>query len=109
MYGSTLVLFVLSLLLTLAGQLLARFGAGRAGFLNPYVVLAYLIYLVRGGVWVLFLRKVPLGRAYPLQSLVYPLVLFLSVLLFQEPVTLRSLAGMVCILGGGYLLLREEP
>ena len=57
-------------------------------------------------VWILVLRQYPLSYAYPFMSIVRGLVLLGAWFLFQEPVQLRELLGIVIIMLGIALIGR---
>ncbi|HDQ13694.1 MAG TPA: hypothetical protein ENN41_02630 [Sediminispirochaeta sp.] len=60
----------------------------------------YLFFALRGVLWVFLLRKVKLVLAYPLMSVGYILVLFVSVRFFQERFTPGKVAGALLVILG---------
>jgi drug/metabolite transporter (DMT)-like permease len=50
--------------------------------------------------WFGAMTKLQLSHAYPLTSLSFVLVLVLSFVFFQEPITWAKVAGLALILGG---------
>lgn len=65
-----------------------------------FAVGTYAFFLLRGLLWVFLLRKLKLVLAYPLMSLGYILVLAVSFLLFNEPLTLGKIAGALLLMTG---------
>ena len=56
--------------------------------------------LVASFFWIGAMTKFDLSYAYPFMSASFVLVFFLSVLLFQEPVTFSKVAGLLLIISG---------
>ncbi|HWV91528.1 MAG TPA: EamA family transporter, partial [Burkholderiales bacterium] len=50
--------------------------------------------------WMLAMTKLDLSHAYPFVSLSFVLVLFLSALLFGEPLSWAKLAGIALVIAG---------
>lgn len=65
-----------------------------------FAVGTYVFFLLRGLLWVFLLRKLKLVLAYPLMSLGYILVLAVSFLLFNEPLTLGKIGGALLLMTG---------
>jgi undecaprenyl phosphate-alpha-L-ara4N flippase subunit ArnE len=97
-------LLLVPVLLLAGGQTAAKQGAlvvaGGGSPLNVFIVLGYAALLIRGLVWIVVLRDLPLSVAYPFISLSYVLVLAIAHLVFDEPVTGRHLTGTVLIVAG---------
>jgi small multidrug resistance pump len=94
-------------LLLVAGQSLAKYGAtltaaGRDGRI-PYL-LAYGCYLLRGVSWIAALRVLPVSLAYPALASAYPLILLVSAHVYGEAVSALRISSSVLI-GLGVLLL----
>lgn len=105
-------LLSLTVFIAIAGQIAGKFGAqllqtGHSLFNFP-VILGYILLLLRGVLWILALRRLPLSVAYPMTSLTLIGVFLISFLLFQEPISLPRLLGMMSILGGVFLLGTEH-
>ena len=99
--GAVLSIVVVSQSLMKAGAgASARWPAG----LNGFLVAAYALFLLRGGLWALVLRRRPVSRVYPLLSLAYPLVLVSGMLFFDESATPGKLVGTVLIVAGSVLI-----
>jgi len=99
--------------MAVAGQYFARLGAAAPRIrwgLNGYLLASYMLFLARGVLWTLVLRRTPVSRAYPVLSAAYPLVLVLDVLAFGEDLTLGAVLGTVLIVSGLVLMVpREAP
>jgi multidrug transporter EmrE-like cation transporter len=78
-------------------------------FAAPWLWLGVLAYLASFATWMLILRRMPLGAAFPLTGLVYVTVLATSIALLGEPVGLLQAAGIALIVGGATLLGSERP
>jgi len=70
------------------------------------VILGLLCYALGAFLWLLVLKLFDLSVAYPMVSLTYPIVVFLSFLLFGEPITLRQVMGIIAIMIGVSLVYR---
>lgn len=74
--------------------------------LNPYLVVAVLLYALLSAVWVWVLTFVPLSTAYPFVALTFVLTVAAGALLFGEAVTVRLLIGGVMIIAGLIVITR---
>ena len=74
--------------------------------LNPYLILAILLYALLSAVWVWVLTFVPLSTAYPFVALTFVLTVASGALLFDEAVTLRLVLGGVMIIAGLIVITR---
>jgi len=106
----------LTIVFTVYGQLVIKWQAARSGglpgggadkllylshfLLNPWVISAFVAAFLASLAWIGAVSKLPLSHAYPFMSLAFVLVLFLSGLLFQEPITWPKMVGMALIVGG---------
>ena len=75
---------------------------------------AYFCLVLRGVLWLLVLKRLPVSLAYPCLSVVYVIVLFASVPAFGESLTPLKVVGTVLVLVGVALvglsgLRRAEP
>jgi len=99
-------LVTLTITFYVLGQVLSKHvannyeGVSIPRFVDPVFLCGYALLLVRGGVWILALRSVPLSRAYPLLSLSFPLVLVISVAVFDEPLKWTKCAGSIFLVLG---------
>lgn len=73
---------------------------------NYAIVLGLVCYALGTFLWLMVLKLLDLSVAYPMISLTYPVVVFLSFLVFGEPVTLRQMIGIVAIIIGVSLVYR---
>jgi len=71
---------------------------------NIYVIGCIVLTFVAGLAWLMVVQNMPLSRAYPFMSLNYVLVYILSWWFYNEPISLPSMIGMVCIMIGTGLL-----
>ncbi len=68
---------------------------------QPLTVAGLMVYVAATLVWLYVLSRVPLSVAYPMMSMSYFLVVFLSATLLRERVDWRlAAAGLVLISGG---------
>lgn len=77
-----------------------RPGAAWQTFLCPRVWAAYCLFLCSSVIWVLVLRKSPLGAAFAMTSVLYVIVLCISAALFHEPVGPWKILGVGLICAG---------
>src|SRR5690349_18067177 len=98
-------------LLLAVGQVLFKIAAGTwrvegwslatlRNFLSPPMLVALAVYAVATFAWVLVLRHVPLGAAYPLFSLPFVVTPVLAHVVLGEPLALRTLVGASIIVVG---------
>lgn len=74
--------------------------------LNPYLVLAIVLYALLSAVWVWVLTFVPLSTAYPFVALTFVLTVASGALLFGEAVTVRLVLGGLLIIAGLIVITR---
>ena len=74
----------------------------------PWLWVGASAYLAAFASWMLILRRMPLGAAFPLTGLVYVTVLATSVFLLGEPLGPLQAAGVALIVGGATLLGSER-
>jgi multidrug transporter EmrE-like cation transporter len=124
-----LLLIVFSVVLGVGGQIALKYGVGLASgqpssrivqsldprsvvtFLhsaatNKFVILGFALYLVSALSWLIILSRVDLSFAYPLISIGYIIIVILSRLIFNEPVTSFRIAGTLLVCAGVFFLLR---
>ena len=110
-------------LFTVYGQLILKWRIGKFGAVPDdmegklrFVVQVLLDPLILSGLaaaflasifWMAAMTKFDLSYAYPFMSLSFVLVLFLSVLLFQESVDVYKISGMVLIVAGIFVSSRS--
>jgi len=116
------LLIFTSVLLGVAGQLSLKHGMSTIGqieldvsstpmmllrsFTNPYVLLGFIMYGVSSLSWLIVLSRVELSLAYPMISIGYVLVVFLSWMIFSEQVTLLRFLGTLVICFGVFIISR---
>jgi multidrug transporter EmrE-like cation transporter len=110
-------LYILAtVLLTVYGQLVIKWQMNLAGpmptasldkvafllqqLLNPWIVSALAAAFGAALAWMAAMSAFPLSYAYPFMSAAFVLVLVLSALLLQEPMTWPKIAGVVLIAAG---------
>ena len=74
--------------------------------LNPYLVLAILLYALLSAVWVWVLTFVPLSIAYPFVALTFVLTVASGALMFGETISLRLVLGGLMIIAGLIVITR---
>ena len=94
------ILIIMFLLLQLGGQTAAGFSARAEGFFNLFTLISYCALCLRGLLWILILKVLPLTTAYPLTGTVYFLILPLSVFIFGESPDWSRFAGAALIFAG---------
>ncbi|MDJ0702261.1 MAG: EamA family transporter [Leptolyngbyaceae cyanobacterium MO_188.B28] len=106
----------LTILLTVYGQIVIKWQIGLAGslpgeftekvifllklFLNPWIISSFACAFLAALSWMAAMSKFPLSYAYPFMSSAFVLVLFLSALIFGEPVNIPKVVGMGFIVAG---------
>jgi len=107
---------LLTIVLTVYGQLVIKWQVSRAGglpaeasakvgfllhlLLNPWVASGLVAALIAALSWMAAMTKLELSFAYPFMSLSFVLVLVLSALLLREPLTLYKIIGMALVVIG---------
>ena len=105
-----------TILFTVYGQLIIKWQVLKAGsfpeggmgktcflfnlLLNPWVISAFLAALLASVAWMAAMTKLQLSHAYPFMSLAFVLVLILSGLLFNEPITSPKIIGIILVIIG---------
>ena len=99
--------------LMVGGQLLFKLGANGRKISNlsdiirlmmqPLVLSALCIYGVSTALWLFILTKAPISQAYPIQALAFPIVLLISIPLFNESVAATQWIGVLLIIIGVFI------
>ena len=92
----------------LAGQFFSKKGAlllGESSSAFAFLSLGYAMLMLRGILWINFLKRTALYLAYALQSSSYVLVFVLSVIAFNESITINKFLGSVFIITGVLLVV----
>jgi drug/metabolite transporter (DMT)-like permease len=109
MMKAQLLLFaVLGSVLAAFGQVSFKHGANGhmvlAEFMNMWIFAGVALYGAGTLLWILALSAVPLTVLYPFAALTYVLVNILAVVLLDERLTARGLAGTALVLAGLFLV-----
>lgn len=107
---------LLTVLLTVYGQLVVKWQVARAGSLpagfgtrivfllrllaNPWVLSGLGAALLAALSWMAALTRFDLSFAYPFMGLAFVLVLVFSALFFGEPLTLAKVVGLLLVIAG---------
>jgi multidrug transporter EmrE-like cation transporter len=110
------VYIALTIAFTVYGQLIIKWQVMNAGslpepplqkirflallFLNPWVISALVAALLASVAWMAAISRVQLSHAYPFMSAAFVLVLVLSGIIFQEPITVPKVVGLGLIVVG---------
>ena len=111
----TILCFINTLLMA-TGQILFKYvvadknldslGKIFALFFNPIVLFALCIYAGTTALWLYILSKVPINFAYPVQALAFPIVLIISIFVFQESIPANRWLGVAIICFGVFVATR---
>jgi drug/metabolite transporter (DMT)-like permease len=120
---STMLVIGCSLVLSVIGQALLKYGMGQMGPLSidlaslpqiawqiaisPYVIGGLLVYGVATFFWLITLSRVDLSVAYPSLSLTQVLVLGVAWLILREQISPLRVAGVLVICLGMLLVARS--
>jgi drug/metabolite transporter (DMT)-like permease len=118
-----IIVILISVILTVAGQLLWKIGANQAGqvnilpgnfvqetlrlFTNIWVVAGCLIFIISSILWVVALTNAHLSYVYPFLALGYVLVALFSWLFLHEPISMLRLSGMILVCAGVMLVAKS--
>lgn len=94
------LLIALTLILMVFGQVMSKQGAAYGSLFNIFVLMGYTTLFVRGVIWILVLKRLPISVAYPFISLSFVLVLAASYLFFGEEITVFKGIGSIMIIAG---------
>ena len=118
---SNFLLILANIFLAVSGQIFIKQGVNKIGsfsemqlgqFLlksieSPLVIMGLILYFISAAIWVMVLSKVDLSFAYPMLSLGYILILFLSWAFLHETISPVRIAGVVLIIAGVYFVFRS--
>jgi len=92
-----LPVLIIPLTIMLSGQVFAKMSgnyiSSGGSFINLYSLISYICLISRGFIWIFIIRKMRLVYAYPLMSINYILVLFVSKIFFDERIIGSNLIG----------------
>lgn len=111
------LIMLLSMSIAVMGQILLKKGVNNTNLspsvnsifsviFSPSILIGLSCYAVSAVLWLFVLKKFPLSVAYPSLSLTYIVVLFLSVILFDETLTPIKFLGVFFILVGVFFINR---
>lgn len=118
---AVVILVFICVFLAVIGQVLMKKGMTEVGkikvseffgkffkiFLNPYVILACLLYASTLIFWLVALSQLDLSYMYPLISVGYILVALASFIFLKENITLMRWLGIILIAGGSFVITRS--
>lgn len=116
-----LILILANVFLSVGGQLLLKTGMNKIGsfqsanmtgffsqtFFSPFVWGGLVMYGLGMVTWLILLSKVDLSFAYPMLSLGYILILFVSFIFLGEQITPLRIFGVVLIVLGVFAVFRS--
>lgn len=77
-----------------------KFIFGFSMLINPYIIVSLIFTLLAGVTWMIAMTKFDISYAYPFTTLGFIFVFIFSVVLFNEPVNLYKVVGLICIILG---------
>ncbi|MFA6431265.1 MAG: EamA family transporter [Candidatus Margulisiibacteriota bacterium] len=115
------VMAIISILLAVTGQILMKKGMMMVGtfsisqfagklipmFTNPWVFSGFFCFGISSLFWLVVLSRLPLSLVYPMVSVGYVLVAFLSIIMFKEHVSVVRWIGIFVIVMGVFLISRS--
>ena len=106
---------ILSILFHAAASILLKFGALSIEYFsilevatNGFYLLSILFLFLKAIVWQLSLKTYNLNYAYLFTSAYYPIILFVSYLVFKESITFGNIVGTVLIVIGIIYLMKRR-
>ena len=118
----TYLILLIGLVLTVAAQVLLKFGMSRNGeivfsarnllrllpeiFTNPYLLGGLISLGIGFLLWLVVLSRLKLSVAIPFTSINYILILLFSWLFLKETISAIQLAGVAVIIAGLFLVTR---
>jgi len=119
-----LMLAVICILLVTGGQILLKLAIvwsggmpvleiGIAGLFRkcmavPYIFFGFGLYAISAILWLEVLSKLDISVAFPMVSLTYIGTLFIGRFLFNEPVNLCRVVGVLLICSGVFFVIRSQ-
>ena len=94
-----LILLSLSLVIQSLSSVFIKF-AGQYETLSREFIIFYVLAIGCLGIYAIMLELIPLTTAYLRKGILYILILFWSVLLFKEHVTVNNIIGSIIIIAG---------
>ena len=106
----------MTVILTVYGQIIIKWQAVEAGpfpielsdklwflfklVINPWIISAFIAAFLAALTWMAAMTKFDISHAYPFMSLAFILVLILSGIFFNEPITSMKIIGIFFIVTG---------
>ena len=106
-YGILFSLF--TALVVILGDIAIKIAADRAALTSFYMGVGVVLYAASAVLWFFAMRYVTLGQAAVAYSMLTLIALFvIGASMFNEPVGLREVAGIVCALAAMALMTHAE-
>ncbi|MFD2204225.1 EamA family transporter [Kiloniella antarctica] len=109
-----LILILFTLIMSI-GQLLFKkasleinWNEGVLGFLNPWLIVAVILYGFATLIWVWILRTVPLNFAYPFTAIAFVIVPVAASILFKENLGWQNVVGTILVMAGIAVISLKE-
>lgn len=118
-----IVALLIAISFSVTGEMLLKVGMNRVGsldltgahaipkliqaFTNPAVLGGFILIFGGSLFWLSVISKVNLSWAYPMLSLSYIIVVFLSALFLNEALTAWRIAGVLTIIAGVFMIYRS--
>jgi multidrug transporter EmrE-like cation transporter len=119
-----LALAVFCILLVIAGQTLMKLAIVRSGGMPvleigigglvrkfvaaPYILIGFALYGISAILWLQVLSKLDFSVAFPMVSITYIGTLFVGRFMFNEPVNLYRVFGVLLICSGVFFVIRSQ-
>jgi len=119
-----LALAFICILLVIAGQMLMKLAVVRSGGMPvleigiaglvrkfaavPYILIGFALYGVSSILWLEVLTKLDFSVAFPMVSVTYIGTLFVGRLVFDEPVNIYRIFGVLLICSGVFFVIRSQ-
>lgn len=114
------LLILSNVVLVVIGQVLIKQGVNKIGgfdwshldsflfrsFTAPLIILGLVFYVISAAIWIMILSKMPLSFAYPMLSIGYILILFVSWLFLHETITPLKILGVLLICLGIFFIYK---
>jgi multidrug transporter EmrE-like cation transporter len=102
------VVLGMGILAGIGGQMLLKAGADAPTLveqiLRPTTLVGLALYGSAAFMYIFALRKIPVSVAFPSVSLSYAVVAVMGHFLFEEPLGIKQIGGIVLIMGGVMLI-----
>ncbi|QEE16016.1 EamA family transporter [Promethearchaeum syntrophicum] len=111
-YNKEYILILVPVTLQVLGTTFGKIGASNISiedfqiiqFFNFFTIIACIVLVLRGFIWLFVLKKFDLAFAYPFMSLSYIFILFISHFYFNEDINTYKIIGSVLITLGTFFL-----